>query len=58
MILTEEQLKAEGLSDKAIAKLKKNGDKVAKAENGDYAVKGHIDIICKSIKTLEKLLSY
>ena len=58
MILTEKQLKAEGLSDKALARLKKNGDKVAKNDAGEYVVKGYIDIICKDIKTLDSLLNH
>lgn len=58
MILTEKQLKQEGLSDKAIAKLQKTNSRISKNEAGEYAIKGYIDIICKDIKTLENLLKY
>ena len=58
MVLTDKQLKEEGLSNKAIAKLQKTNSRVSKNSDGEYAIKGYIDIICKDIATLEKLLKY
>ena len=58
MLLSEEQLREEGLSEKAIAKLKSKGSRVVKNDTGEYAIKGYIDIVCTDVKTLEKILSY